>query len=137
MRFYLIEEKIGHKKKLFVWQHNSQLKHLMSRWYVSPEKEIRMPLRLSKVPNSQSTLVCIIQYYNIQCVRPARYTQKKQAFYSHSFLWYSFPVSIYFYRLLSSKMWFFILGTWAGGIFQPFEQKLFQWLNLFSIFQFF
>ena len=40
-------------------------------------------------------------------------------------------------RLLSIKMWFLILRTWPGSIFQPFEQKLFQWLNLFSIFQFF
>ena len=27
--------------------------------------------------------------------------------------------------------------TWTGSIFRSFEQKWFQWLNLFSIFQFF
>ena len=35
-------------------------------------------------------------------------------------------------------MWFFSrVRTWTGSIFQPLEQKWFQWLNLFSIFQFF
>ena len=100
----------------------------MSR-YVSPENKIRMSLRLPKVPNSRSSIYIVLRHTVCE-------TCKIHAAQANILFPFIFIVT-FSDRLLSSKMWFFFLGTWTGRIFQPFEQEWFQWLNLISIFQFF
>ena len=102
----------------------------MSR-YVSPEKEISISLRLSKVPNSQSNIGSITTYsvWDLQ----DRQAQASILFQFIFIVGLTFPD-----RIPSSKMWFFFgIGDVGRAFFQPFEQKWFQWLNLFNIFQFF
>ena len=95
---------------------------------VSPEKEIMITLRLSKVPNSQSMMIGSVTTYTVceTCMIDT----------AHESIVFPFIFIVKFSDRLQCDF-FSGLGTGTGSIFQPFEQKWFQWCNLFSIFRFF
>ena len=81
---------------------------------VSPEKEIMITLRLSKVPNSQSMMIGSVTTYTVceTCMIDT----------AHESIVFPFIFIVKFSDRLQCDF-FSGLGTGTGSIFQPFEQK--------------